>query len=184
MPDFLVSVKTFFVVILTSASTLVAPANPVQSPMPNPQTNPAFIKLASDSAARAQNQQQPTNINNSQQNSNQPENTPLPLNGDNYIFVSGTYSYLGNSVKYLALIPRKGGSFSTAINGACEAQGGGNYEGGEGGRVTGTVGGECNVFGQKVKGSTHFKGKLYTETKVMEIDIDNSPIHSFNIKYN
>lgn len=81
-------------------------------------------------------------------------------------------------------MPRKGGSFSGVVQGACHAQAGGVYEGGNGGKFSGNVGGSCSLFGLKKEGSTGFSGRLYPDTKTVEVDIDNSPIHGFGIKYN
>lgn len=82
------------------------------------------------------------------------------------------------------VVPRAGGSFSGSVEGACQAQTGGDYEGGEGGKISGSASGECNMFGYKLKGAARFNGKLYPETKTLELDIENSPIHGLKINYN
>lgn len=187
MSDFLTGVKVFITTIVTTVTTLVAPATPVPSATPNPVLNPEFIKLASKSAVI--NSPQPTLTQSRQapstsQTSPKPQSSTLTLNEENYIYIQGTYSYLGQSIKYLALVPRKGGNFSAAVSGACEAQAAGDYEGGNGGKISGNASGTCNMFGVKLQGSTKFSGKLYPDENTIELDIENSPIHGFKIKYN
>lgn len=168
MSDFFIGLKTLIVAVFTSVSAIV-PANSANLPeAASGYPSPAAVTTV-PTASPSQNLA--------------PKESPLPLNGENYIYVQGTYSYLGQAVKYLFLVPRMGGDFSGAIQGACQAQAGGNYEGGDGGKISGSVGGACSMFGVKTKGSTKFSGRLYPDTKTVELDIDNSPIHGFTIKY-
>lgn len=159
MQDFFTGIKTLFIAVISTASVLVIPTIPSPSPATNPTHNPEFVKLA-------------------------PENPALPINEQNYIYISGTYSYLGQSVNYLALVPKKGGNFSASVSGACDAQATGEYEGGEGGKIKGSANGSCSMFGQKVSGSANFEGKLFPERKTIELNIENSPVKGINIKYN
>lgn len=113
-----------------------------------------------------------------------PSPAPSPLNGENYEYVRGTYSYLGQEIKYYFIIPRKGGSFSGSIKGACQAQVGGEYISSNG-EIKGKAGGECKLFFMSYKGSTDFKGRLYPESKTLEIEIPNSPIKGpIKLNYN
>lgn len=159
MQDLFTGIKALFVAVISTASVLVTPTIPSPTPAVNPANNPEFVKLA-------------------------PENPTLPLNEQNYIYIQGTYSYLGQSVNYLALVPKKGGNFSASVTGACDAQANGEYEGGEGGKIEGTASGSCSMFGQTVKGSANFEGKLSPETKIIELNIENSPVKGISIKYN
>lgn len=182
MFDILNNIKTAIVGLLISITPIISPAATISKPLPtlNPANDPRFIELATKSAKI----ELQTSENQARNFPSRLQKSPLPLNGENYIYIQGTYSYIGNSIKYLALVPRKGGSFSFAINGACQAQGGGNFEGGNGGKISGRAGGFCQIFGQKIEGSTDFKGKLYPETKTIELDINNSPVNGFKIQYN
>lgn len=106
------------------------------------------------------------------------------FNREDYIYAEGTYSYLGQKVEYLFLIPKKGGSFSGSIKGACQAQVGGEYISSNG-EIKGKAGGECKLFFMSYKGSTDFKGRLYPESKTLEIEIPNSPIKGpIKLNYN
>lgn len=169
--------KTFIVGVLASASTIVTPAMPVNTHTVTPVVN----QIAPESASPTPVDSKPVTTVLYQ---NRQTSSPLPLNNENYITVRGTYSYFGQKVNYLFLVPRNGGSFSGAISGACQAQAGGNYEGGNGEKISGNVSGSCNMFGVNIKGSTPFSGKLYPDSKTVELDISNSPIHNFKVNYN
>lgn len=113
------------------------------------------------------------------------EASPLPLNGENYIYIKGTYSYLGQSVNYHLLVPRRGGPFSGAINGACNGQLGGDYAGGEGGKISGNAGGSCKFLFAKYAGSTPFKGQLFPKEKLIKIELPTNSIKdSLELHYN
>lgn len=148
--------------LLNGLKTLVvgimASASVIVSPV-----NPAIHKVASPSAIPAPVVTQETE--------------------DNNIQIQGSYSYIGQSINYSFSVPKKGGSFSGSVQGACVAQVNGNYEGGDGGKISGNATGSCNMFGIKAQGSTGFSGHLYPNNKTLELDIDNSPIHGFTIKY-
>ncbi len=108
----------------------------------------------------------------------------LPVNNENYIYVKGNYSYFGMTVKYLFLVPKKGGNYSGSIEGTCTAQANGDYEGGNGGKISGNASGECNIFGMKYKGSTGYRGNLYPDSKKVSVEIDNSPVKgAFTLNY-
>lgn len=170
MFNLLTGLKAVIVGILASATLIVSPVNSVIQRVAPGSPAPTPVATQTPSVSPSQNLS--------------PKYSPLPLTDENYIYVEGTYSYIGQSIKYLFLVPRKGGSFSGAVQGACHAQAGGNYEGGNGGKFSGNVGGSCSLFGLKKEGSTGFSGRLYPDTKTVELDIDNSPIHGFSIKYN
>lgn len=169
--------KIFTVGVLASAGAIITPNIPLNIQ----NTNPAIYEAASESAHPTPKATQ-TPDNHSQKEES--KESPLPLTGENYIYVQGNYSYFGQSVKYLFIIPRNGGSFSGTVQGSCNAQAGGNYEGGNGGKFVGNVSGTCSMFGTKIQGSTGFNGRLYPETKTVKLDIDNSPIHGFTVNYN
>lgn len=177
MFNLLNSVRTLVLGVLASAGTVLAPVIPAATPVP---VNTPIVKSATPSSGSV------PNVTASPNSTTYPSSasSPLPLNGDNYIYVQGTYSYWGQSIKYLFLIPKAGGSFSGSLQGACEAQGGGEYEGEEGGKVWGTVSGKCKIVALTATGSTKFSGKLYPSTKTMIIDAENSPIHGLTVKYN
>ena len=175
MLNLLSGLKIFIISVITSVTAVVSPTLPIYTPNPTPIVLPQTVPNPTPA---------PTPISSPSPNPSSAGSSPLPLNGENYIYVQGTYSYVGQAVKYLFLVPKMGGSFSGAISGACQAQAGGDYEGGNGGKIFGNVGGSCNMFGIQVKGSTKFNGRLYPDTKTIEFDIDNSPIHGFKINYN
>jgi len=113
-----------------------------------------------------------------------PSPAPLTLNNENYIYVKGNYSYFGMTVKYLFLVPKKGGNYSGSIEGTCTAQANGDYEGGNGGKISGNASGECNIFGMKYNGSTGYRGNLYPDSKKVSVEIDNSPVKGpFTLNY-
>ncbi len=183
MLNLFTGLKIFIVSVLASVSAIVSTAAPMLTQNTTP-VNPVALPRVVSSSASPASISTTTPTANSSHNQAPSKESPLPLNGENYIYVQGTYSYLGQDIKYLFLVPKKGGDFSGVVQGACQAQAGGNYEGGDGGKISGSVGGACNMFGIKVQGSTKFSGRLYPNTKTVELDIDNSPIHSLTIKYN
>lgn len=188
MANLIPSLKALIIGVLASAGLVVGSINPSPSPSSQPQsvvapktaTYSASNKLVPSAASV------PAIVNVTQaQASPQSSSTPLPLNGENYIYIRGTYSYLGQKIKYFLIVPRKGGSFSGSIEGACTAQLGAEYAGGEGGMIKGNVGGTCNLWFVKYKGSTPFTGRLYQETKTLEIEIPNSPFKGpIKLNYN
>lgn len=191
MIDFLNGIKILLVGTLASAGVIVGSINPIGtsvSPIASTSAFPvqSIAKPASSSSefikiAQVQEQLQPV-VSPSPSNA---ASTPLPLNGENYLYAQGTYSYLGQKLEYLFLIPKKGGSFSGSIKGACQAQVGAVYAGGEGGEVKGKAGGECKIFFVSYKGSTDFTGRLYQQQKLLEIEIPNSPLKGpIKLNYN
>lgn len=179
MPNLFASLKAFIIGVLVSVGVVTTPATLVHvennGSTPNPsasqrsivkQTTPSTPVPSAYSATNSSNDVSPNN----------PASTPLSLNGDNYLYVQGTYSYLGQSIKYLFLVPKNGGGLSGSIEGACLATVGGDYEGGNGGKISGKVSGTCSFLLIKYQGSTDFKGYLYPDSKKIEVEIDNSPL--------
>lgn len=167
MFDLLLGIKVFIVGVLVSASTIISPT-PFHIKNSQPINSVAASPVASKSAAV--------------------EGKPiilLPLNNKNNFSIQGTYSYFGQTIEYLFLVPKKGGDFSGTIDGVCTAKVDGNYEGGNGGKITGIVAGTCSFFGTKYPISTSFKGHLYPETKNLEFELDNSSIKDpIKLNYN
>ncbi len=147
--------RNLIVGVAVSAATVINPVAKIQ---------PVPINVATISAKPSA----VTSVN--------PSSSPLTLNNENYIYVRGTYSYLGMNAKYLFIILRNGGNYSGSIEGVCSAQANGDYEGGNGGKISGNVSGECNIFWMKYKGSTGYRGNLYPDSKKATIEIDNSPL--------
>lgn len=110
--------------------------------------------------------------------------TPLPLNGDNYHYIKGTYSYLGSSIKYHLLIPKNGGGFSGSIEGACQAMVGGNSTGGSAALISGSASGKCQIAFLKYQGSVNFKGTLYPGDKKIVVDLENAHLPPTTLNYN
>lgn len=100
-----------------------------------------------------------------------------------YIDVQGKFSYLNKSVVYLFLVPKEGGSFKGTVEGTCQAMVTGEYEGGNGGKISGDASGQCKFMGLKYVGLTHFTGKLYPNRKTIEIEVDYFPINPITINY-
>lgn len=109
---------------------------------------------------------------------------PLPLTGENYHYIKGTYSYLGANIKYHLLIPKNGGSFSGSIEGACQAQVGGNSTGGEEAQINGSASGKCRIVFVNYQGSINFKGTLIPGEKKIIVKLENAHLHPITLNYN
>ncbi|MBI2020613.1 hypothetical protein HYS94_04300 [Candidatus Daviesbacteria bacterium] len=167
MFDLFTALKTFVVSVAASVGVISAP---VVSVTANPSIQPTAKPLVVTST--------PVPVSS-------PNSTSLPLNEENYIYVQGTYSYLGQSVKYLFLVPRKGGSFSGSINGACDATVNGDYAGGESGKISGNASGSCKILFAEYKGSISYRGFLFPESKKIILDVENFPLKGpLTINYN
>lgn len=183
MPNLFASLKAFIIGVLVSVGVVTTPATLVHvennGSTPNPPASQRIIAKQTTPSTPMPSAYSATNASNDvSQNNPVPTNSPFPLNGDNYLYVQGAYSYLGQSIKYLFLVPKNGGGFSGSIEGACVATVGGDYEGGNGGKISGKVSGTCSFLLIKYQGLTNFKGYLYPDSKKIEIEIDNSPFGS------
>jgi len=182
MINLFAGLKAFIVGVLVSVGAITTPVAPAQikevQQINKPAASSINIVVKTSSPSPLSN----TNLS--------PVSTPLPQNKDNYqsndLFIQGTYSYLGQSIKYLFLVPKNGGGFSGSIGGACEGTVSGEYEGGNSGKISGRVSGDCNFLFIKSSGlSTGYKGFLYPDSKKIVLEIENSPIKGpLTINYN
>lgn len=163
--DFINGFKTMLVGILTVVTTTVAPFVPASSvtALPSPLATPEVQSSAQNTS---------------------PAPTATPLDADHYYYINGTYSYLGQSIKYFLLVPKAGGSFNGAISGACEAQVGASYAGGEGGKISGSATGKCNLLFVKYQGSIPFEGNLYPEEKKIVVELKGAHLPPITLNYN
>lgn len=114
---------------------------------------------------------------------NLPVNTASPAaSGQNYD-IRGSYSYFGQGINYHIIVPKNGGSFSGDISGACEAQLGANYAGGNGGAISGSASGKCNILFVKYQGTIPFKGNLYPEEKKLVIELQGAHLPAITLNY-
>ncbi len=184
MIDFLNSIKVLIVGTLASSGIIVGSINPIGVSVPligstsaSPvqiEEKPASSSKVLETVQEIKEQLQPA-VSPSP-SSNAITSTPQPLNEEKYLFAKGTYSYLGQKIEYIFIIPKKGGSFNGGIKGACQSQFRAEYAGGEGGEIKGKAGGECKLFFVNYKGSTDFTGRLYQQQKLIEVEIPNSPL--------
>jgi len=108
----------------------------------------------------------------------------IQADGENYYYIQGTYSYLGQKINYHIIVPKNGGSFNGAISGACEAQLGANYAGGNGGAISGSASGKCNLLFVKYEGNIPFKGNLYPKEKKLVIELEGAHLPAITLNYN
>ncbi|EKD89806.1 MAG: hypothetical protein ACD_32C00145G0012 [uncultured bacterium] len=184
--DFFSGIKAAIVGILTAVNIIVAPVLP-SLPKIAPSSSPIASPSASVSAQSPSVTSAPAPIVGTSAtplSSPSSSGSPLPLTGDNYIWVRGTYSYVGQSIKYFFIIPSRGGGFSGSIEGACTATVGGEYAGGEGGKINGRASGKCNILFVKYQGEIGFKGNLYPSNKRIVIEIENANLKPITLYYN
>src|SRR3989338_3034711 len=171
--NFITGLKTLIVGILTSVSTAVSPVTPffpAQSPAPKP-------TIISQTVQNPYPSPIPTN-------NPIPTSTPLPLNQNDNINIQGTYSYLGQSIKYSLSVPKNGGQFKGKIDGACQAEVSGNYSKENSGAISGQALGTCHIVFVKYQGSINFTGHLIPEGKKLVIQLQNAHLGPITLNYN
>lgn len=180
--NFITVLKTTIVGIMATVTTTVVPVMPTyshQTALPKP-----ILASPIASPVVSQPAQTQTPVTTKVINATESTSSPLPLDGRHYYYIQGTHSYLGQSINYLMLVPKTGGSFSGAISGACEAQLGANYAGGEGGRISGYASGKCNILFVKYQGTIPFKGNLYPAEKKLVLELEGAHLPPITLNYN
>ncbi len=162
--------------ILASVTTTVAPV--ISYSHQTIQAKPAIVSPVATQSP------QETTVTTKVINTTASTSSPLPLDGDHYYYIRGTHSYLGQSIKYFILVPKNGGPFSGSIEGACQATVGGNYTGGNAGKVSGAASGKCNIAFVKYQGTIPFKGNLYPEEKKLMIELQGAHLPVITLNYN
>lgn len=168
--NFITGLKAVILGVFTTVTTAVSPIIPVHTPAPKPIiiSQPVQNPL-------------PSNIS---VNKPTPTNTPSPLNQSDNLNIQGTYSYLGQSIKYSLAVPENGGQFTGKTEGACQAEVLGNYSKENNGAISGQALGTCHIAFVKYQGSINFTGHLIPEDKKLVIQLQNAHLNPITLNYN
>ena len=94
-----------------------------------------------------------------------PQITPTPQSPifiqENIISRSGEIFYAGQTIKYSINIPKNGGDITGSVNGICEDQIIGTFDGIEGGKIAGTASPNCGVAFIRKTFNVSYEGQLY-----------------------
>ncbi len=127
-------------VAISGALVIAVPHSAVSNPTPTPNTTDTII-IASKSAEL-----------------------------EKLITISGSYTYIGQELRYSVNTPKSGGEISGEVSGLCNGSTEGKFEGGEGGKIEGRASADCGIGFIRQKVNVSYTGRLFPEKKLMEIN--------------
>lgn len=88
----------------------------------------------------------------------------------NIITRSGKITYSGQSVKYSINVPKNGGQITGYVSGVCKGSLTGNYDGIEGGKISGKTSQSCGIGFIRKTFNITFNGKLYLKQGKIDLN--------------